>query len=503
MTAELRVLHHPKIEIGHAERVAAEREYCSRSLSNFIRRAWPQVEPVQPYVHNWHIDAIGEHLQACTRKELTRLAIAVPPGSMKSLASSVFWPLWEWGPRLMPHLRTIATSHSETLAIRDNLKALRLVESDWFVHTWPEVQLVKDQKAKANFENTTTGFRQASPFTSLTGKRGDRVILDDPLAVDHANSDSLRSRVLETFTEALPTRLTNPIDSVIVVIAQRLHENDVIGYILENDLGYDYLMIPMEYEAPEKRHYTSIGWTDPRTQEGELMFPQRFPREVVERDKKVMGEYAVASQFQQTPVPRSGGLFQPDRVRVIPHLPPDDDLIFVRAWDLAGTEGAGAYTAGAGMAYWPREKRFIVFDMKRERLSPHGVRHLIRSTAENDTYTVPIVIPQDPGQAGKGQVQDITSDLAGYVVKSERQTGSKELRAEPFASQVEAGNVDIVEGPWNKAFLNEMRFFPRGAYKDQVDAASSAFNYLAPKTRKGRNELFVAGEKKPDWARPV
>ena len=498
-SADIKTVKHPKIEIGHAELIAAEREYCNRSLANFIRRAWHVIEPAQEYVHGWHIDALGEHLQAVHDGEISRLAIAIPPGSMKSLTSSVLFPAWEWGPKGKPSIRTIATSHSENLAIRDNLRAKRLVDSDWYKALWPEVELSRDQQSKSNFENTATGFRQASPFTSLTGKRGDRVIIDDPLSVDGANSDQIREKVMETFTEAVPTRLNSPKHSAIVVIAQRLHENDVIGYIENNDLGYEQLVLPMEFD-PQRKCTTSIGWQDPRTEENELMFPERFPREVVERDKKILGTYAVSSQFQQLPVPRSGGLFQPDRVKVIESLPFGQELVYCRAWDLAGTEGAGAYTAGVLLAYAPEQKRFIICDAKRERLGPSGVRKLIQTTADYDGYETQVVIPQDPGQAGKAQSEDLVADLAGFRVKVERQTGSKQLRAEPLAAQIEAGNVDIVYGPWNDALLNEMRFFPRGQYKDQVDATSSAFNFLAHKIRRKSAPMYIGGGKQDNWA---
>ena len=502
--AELRVLHKPKFELGQPELLAAEREYCKRRLSNFVRRAWHVVEPAQEYVHGWHLDAIGEHLEAVTDGQILRLAIAVPPGSMKSLISGVFWPMWEWGPRSLPSTRIIATSHSENLAIRDNLRAKRLVTSDWYQGLWGDtVEITVDQKSKTNFENTATGFRQSSPFTSLTGKRGDRVNIDDPLSVTDAASDQKRETVLEAFTEAVPTRMNNPKSSAIVMIMQRLHENDPIGYAMSRNLGYDYLMIPMEFE-PNRRIYTSIGWTDPRTEEGQLMFPERFPREVVERDKEIMGPYASAGQMQQNPIPRKGGMFETERIRVIQHLPIGMKVTEVRAWDLAGTQGAGAYTVGARLAYVHETKRFVVVGMRREKLGGGGVRQMIRSTAAEDGEDTYIVIPQDPGQAGKVQSEDYVADLAGYRVKREPQSGSKETRAEPFSAQVEVGNVDIIEGPWNEAFLNEMRFFPRGAYKDQVDAVSSAFNFLSKKVRTNNGgDLRIAGDKQSNWASPI
>ena len=144
---------------------------------------------------------------------------------------------------------------------------------------------------------------------SITGSRGDIVIIDDPHSVEGASSEAMRATTTEWFLEAVPTRLNNPDRSAIVVIMQRLNEGDVSGVILDKNLGYEHLCLPMEFEA-DRRCETSIGFEDPREEEGELLFPERFPREVVERDKKVMGPYATAGQFQQRPSPRGGGIIQ-------------------------------------------------------------------------------------------------------------------------------------------------------------------------------------------------
>lgn len=196
---------------------------------------------------------IAEHLTAITEEVMldeetwyNRLLINVPPGAMKSLLTNVFWPSWEWGPRNMPHLRYLCTSHSQNLAIRDSTKMRRLVQSPWYQERWGDrVKLTGDQNAKTKFENTATGFREAVAFESLTGVRGDRVIIDDPHSVDSAASDAMRNSVIETFLEAVPSRLNNPEKSAIIVIMQRLHEQDVSGIILEKDLGYDHIMLPM------------------------------------------------------------------------------------------------------------------------------------------------------------------------------------------------------------------------------------------------------------------
>ena len=298
----------------HASLIALDRVECAESLATFVAQAWPIVEPGQDYVHGWHIDALAEHLEAITYgdEDYNRLLINIPPGHMKSLMVSVFWPAFEWGPCNMPHMRYLCASHSLELGIRDSMRMRRLITSDWYQARWPHVKLTADQNQKTKFENTATGFRQAVAAGSITGSRGDRVIIDDPHSVEGAASDQQRASTLEWFLEAVPTRLNNPDRSAIVVIMQRLHEEDVSGVILDKQLGYDHLCLPMRATLWRKDFPTKIGFVDPRTEEGELLFPARFPQSVVERDERVMGSYATAGQFQQEPVPRGGGIIKRD-----------------------------------------------------------------------------------------------------------------------------------------------------------------------------------------------
>lgn len=298
---------------------AIEKADAEESLAEFIRQAWSTVEPGQPYVHGWHIDFICEHLEAITDgveiegSPYNRLLINIPPGTMKSLITNVFWPAWEWGPRNMPHLRYVCAAHKvENLSARDSRRMRQLVTSEWYQRRWGDrVSLAKDQNEKLNFVNNAQGFRIATAITSLTGIRGDRVIIDDPHSVDSAASEAQRESEVTTFLEAIPSRLNNPISSAIVVIMQRLHEGDVSGVILEKQLGYDHIMLPMRYD-PIRAAPTKLGYEDPRTEDGELLFPARFPLEVVERDESAMGPYATAGQFQQSPTIRGGGIIKAD-----------------------------------------------------------------------------------------------------------------------------------------------------------------------------------------------
>ncbi|MDJ1465666.1 phage terminase large subunit [Nitratireductor sp. GZWM139] len=515
--------------------IDAEAEAAGVSLSAYIRGAWHVLEPGRAYRHGWHIDAISDHLGAVTNDQINRLIINVPPGTMKSLAVGVFWPTWEWGPLNKPHLRTLATSYKESLAKRDNIKARRLVQSDWFRDRWGQnFDLMPDQNSTLKFENDKSGFRAAMAFKSLTGERGDRVIIDDPLSVDQAKSDAERLNAQETFLEAVPNRLSDPEMSAIVLVMQRLHEGDTTGIALAKNLGYEHLMLPMEFE-PDRCCYTAVKpshmeaepvegrydalkqvWylegsevpegrkeyvdkaetktvyrQDRRTTEGELLFEERFPRTVVERDKVSLGSVGHAGQNQQRPAPRGGGLFKRSYFKPIKAIPAGTR--FVRGWDLAATDDNpdAARTAGVKIGQMP-DGRFVIAHCVAEHASPARVRTLIGNTADLDDANgerCRVSLPKDPGQAGKDQAQQLVAMLAGHVVSATPESGDKVTRAEPLAAQCEAGNVDILEGAWNDMFLDEVEVFPAGKLKDIVDAASRAFNDLvgraAPKLQIG------------------
>lgn len=459
--------------LAEADFAEVEREACRRRLSTFIKRAWSVLEPGQPYVHGWHIDAMAEHLEAVTDGQILRLLINIPPGTMKSLMTGVLWPAWEWGPRGLPSTRFIGASHEATLATRDNLRMRRLIQSEWFQRLWP-LALTSDQNEKTYFENERTGWRQSCAVKAMTGRRGDRVAWDDPHSVEDAHSKAALAEAERVFGETLPTRLNNPDRSAIVITMQRLHEADISGLILARELGYEHLCLPMEWEGPRKA--TSIGFSDPRTSVGELLFPARFPREVVDRDKKVMGPYAVAGQFQQRPAPAQGEEFQPDMIGVIDAIPAGV-VEWCRGWDLAATEGAGDYTAAVKLGRM-QDGRIVIADARRVQFGAHKRDAWIKSTAQGDGPAIRQSLPQDPGQAGKAQVAALAALLAGHVTHFSPETGDKQVRARPFASQVNAGNVVMLRAPWNRDFVEELRTFPNGLNDDMADAASRAYARL-------------------------
>jgi len=475
------------MRLTQADRLAIEKEYCRRSLAGFAKLAWHVLEPATPLKWGWALDAICAHLEAVSRGDINRLLMNVPPGMMKSLLANVIWPAWEWGPMGRPDLRHIATAHKQDLAVRDAMKCRRLIQSEWYQARWP-IALTSDQNAKTKFENSKTGLIEAMAFASMTGSRGDRVKLDDPLSADDANSDAALLAAERTFTEALPTRVNND-KSAIVVIMQRLHDRDTSGLILDRALGYTHLCLPMRFE-PARRCVTPF-YADPRTDEGELLFPERFPETQVSQLEKVMGSYASAGQLQQRPTPRGGGMFKRAWFPIVEAAPAN--CRWVRGWDLAATASAqAAWTAGVKIGR-ADDGRFYIGHVTRIQGGAADVERLIVNTATQDGRDVKGSIPQDPGQAGKAQAQYLIRQLAGFAYTASPETGDKETRALPLAAQSEAGNVLIVNGDWNRDFLDELESFPMGKFKDQVDAATRAFDMLAlGKLRTGSSqELFL------------
>jgi predicted phage terminase large subunit-like protein len=449
----------------------------SKTLAGFIRESWHIVEPNTPLIWGWHLDAICQHLEAVTYGQITRLAINVPPGTMKSLAVSVFWPAWEWGPAGLHGMRYFTSSYIEDYVIRDSRKMRDLIASEWYQQRWSAMtQLARS--GETSFSNVGGGWREGVVFASMTGGRGDRVIIDDPHSVTKAESQADREKTIRIFRESVTSRLMDPVKSAIVIVMQRLHTDDVTGVALALNLGYVHLMLPMEFE-PDRRCETVIGFKDPRTYPGELLFPERFTREVVERDKIAMGAYAVVGQYQQRPTLREGGLFKRAWLKITEAAAPGTR--WLRYWDLAATKatvsGNPAYTAGVKLGRQP-DGQWVVGHVARIRDEGVGVRTFIKATAKEDGVHVDIGYPQDPGQAGKSQAQSFAQLLVRYNARALRESGDKITRADPVRAQAEAGLLSLVRGDWNEPFIEELTNFPGGQFKDQVDALSGAFAML-------------------------
>ena len=287
-------------------RVYAEK--ARRSFHEFVRQAWPVLEPSTPFVDGIHVQAICTHLQAVSEGRIRDLIINVPPGHAKSLLTAVFWPVWVWTSH--PETRWLFASYAASLSIRDSVKCRRLIESEWHQQRWGDrYRLSGDQNQKHRFENDRTGYRIATSVGgAATGERADIVVVDDPHSVDQAESDLERRAAVEWFNGTMCTRLNDFTTGHKIVIQQRLHEADLTGDLLGKG-GFELLSLPAEFE-PERRCTTSIGWTDPRTEADELLWPEKISAAQLDALKVSLGSYRYAGQYQQRPSPADGGIFK-------------------------------------------------------------------------------------------------------------------------------------------------------------------------------------------------
>ena len=279
---------------------------AEQSLRSFIEQAWHVLEPQTPFVPNWHIDLIVEYLEAVTAGEIKRLLINVPPRSMKSLLVSVFWPAWEWLRR--PGGRWIFTSYSDGLSSKHSLDRRTLIQSPWYQSRWgSRIQLASDQNVKGEFQNTQRGVMLATSIGgSVTGKGGNRIVVDDPHNPIQAESDVQREHAVTYFGNTLSTRLDDKKADAIVVVMQRLHHRDLAATCI--DLGYTHINLPAEAEAPTTLVMPRSGRIVTRAV-GDLLWPEREGRAELDMQKILLGSADYAGQYQQRPAPADGLFF--------------------------------------------------------------------------------------------------------------------------------------------------------------------------------------------------
>jgi predicted phage terminase large subunit-like protein len=456
-------------------------------LIEFVKQGWDVLEPATPFKLGWHLEAICDHLQAVADNQIKNLIINIPPRYMKSLSVSVFFPCWLWTTR--PSLRYLFSSYSSDLSLRDSVKSRRLIQSLWYQARWGGTfQLTSDQNQKTRFDNDKMGYRFSTSVGGLaTGEGGDYIIVDDPHNVKQTESAVQRKTALDWWFETMSTRVNDPESCHKIVVMQRLHENDLTGAILERDLGYEHLCLPAEFEKDRK--CKTIIFEDPRVTDREVLWPAKYPRKALGIIKKELGSkinektgrtiiesYAEAGQMQQRPAPRGGGMFEVNQFRIIKNMI-GTPLQGIRYWDKAGTEDGGKRTAGVLM-YLMSDGSFCVTDVVCGQWEASNREKRIKLIAEMDGNEISVYCEQEPGSGGKESAQNTVKNLAGYMVRADKVTGAKEVRAEPYSCQVNIGNIYVLKRDWTRLFVDEHANFPVGKFSDQVDAASGAFNKL-------------------------
>lgn len=451
-------------------------QLAQQSFYEFVLQAWHVVEPENPFRDNWHIRAMCEHLQAVAEGRAGDTIANVPPGTMKSLLACVFWPAWIWTWR--PAARFMFASYDDALSKRDSVRCRTIIASEWYQARWP-MEFQDDQNEKDLFGNERGGWRMSTTVGGrATGHHPHYIVVDDPHNVRKAESATQRQAVIDWWDGTMANRGVL-LGVKRVLIMQRLHANDLSGHLLAKG-GWEHICLPMRFEKGRMKP-TSLGWCDPRTTDGELLWLDVYTDKVVCQMESSMGAYHSAGQLQQRPTPRGGGMFKRDWFPIIKFYPHCD--IIVRYWDKAGTEGGdGARSAGVLMGKQRLNGKFIILDVRKGRWGAAERESEIQLTAKLDHQrykNVTTWVEQEPGSGGKESAEATIKRNAGYTFFADRVTGSKETRAEPLAAQASILQVELLEGDWNEDFLNEVEMFPMGKAKDQVDGASGAFNKLA------------------------
>jgi len=466
-------------------------EQCRRSLREFLKAAWPLIEP-SPLVWGLHVDAICEHLEAVTRGKIQNLLITLPPRHSKSTIVSVVWPCWEWIDH--PARRWLFASYAESLAIRDNVRSRRLIQSMWYQANWGErFQFAGDQNEKRKVETDRGGHRIAvGTGGSATGEGGDRLVIDDPHNVAEIESMLGRKATLDWFDMVWSTRANDPKTTARVIIMQRSHEEDLAGHVLQRG-GWEHLSLPAEYEGDARK--TAIGWRDPRQQQGELLWPARFGPAQIAETKKTLGSYGYSAQYQQRPSPAGGGLFErvwfkywhpantappPVEVRtkggeirrVASVVQPRFVQGMFQSWDLAFKgENTSDYVVGQLWSINGADR--YLMDQRRGQWSFPATRAQIVMMCREWPGTQAILVEDKAN--GSAIIAELQHTIGRMLPVNPE--GGKLSRAHAVSALVEAGNVYVphpATAPWVEEFLEECTMFPAGRHDDQVDAMTQA-----------------------------
>lgn len=485
----------------------------SDSLRAFSREAWKVVKPVEVFKDNWHIDAISEHLEAVTRGEITRLQIWLPRGMMKSLNVSVFWPAWEW--THSPWLRYWTAVYELGLAGRLAGLSRNIMVSEWYRERWGhQFHFVKD--GEKYFSNNKGGTRLATaPGSTALGEHGHRIIIDDPInaAAADATSRVTLDAANEWYDATVEGSKADPKATAIVIIMQRLHENDLAAHAYEKEPeAWTVLCLPERYE-----HDHPFAWRgDPRTEDGELLWPDRRGEHESNVLAKSLGPYRRAGQMQQRPSAKEGDLLKrywwrfydptlftdpakkerrPRFARIVISVdtPLKDkqvnDMVAIQAW---GVVGADRYLLDLKKGHMSKGQAFrAIKEMSehvrdRDTFGPHTHNVLI----ENAGYGIELL-------------EELRRVIPGVVKITRAHEGDKELRAEAAAASLESGNcflpgyrdgrdeMSMPDDQRNSAeitdFIDSCAGFPNARYDDDVDAWSQCMNWLSTKvTRPAR-----------------
>jgi len=451
---------------------AVKQEQARRSLYEFLVQAWEHIEPGTPLILNWHIRTLCDEVQALLegRSEQRNLAINVPPGSMKSTIVSVCAPAWMWLRK--PNRTSLHISGAEDVSMRDSMKCRALIMSEWyqaFGHRW---SLARDQDAKGWFRNTAGGERQATTIGSKgTGKRVHDIYFDDPNDAKDISEAKLMS-VIDAYDLTFHNRLKDHRTGNTVLIQQRTHMKDLTGHVLEVDSqSWNLVVIRQRFEVDDPKVHPD----DPRTEEGQLLFPARGDAAIIDREARLLGSVGFAGQHQQRPANKEGVIFKRGFVRFYdPSLPLPSFKRLVISWDTAFKEKQ-QNDPSCGLVGGETDHGIYLIDHALGQMGYPALKEKAKAWAAAHRPSALLIEDKASGQS---LIQELQLETSLPVVPIKVDT-DKVSRAWAVVPTWEAQRIYVPEGAeWVDAFLEELYNFPRAPHDDQVDAFTQLVRYL-------------------------
>jgi predicted phage terminase large subunit-like protein len=439
-------------------------------LKSFLHRCVLAVNPGASFVPNWHIDAIVCQLERIRRGEINRLIINLPPRYLKSIIASVTFPAFLLGQD--PRRRIICVSYGAELAAKHAGDCRAIMQSNWYRGAFSGTQI--SRVCDSDIHTTLRGFRKTTSVGgTLTGLGGDLIIIDDPQKATDAQSQALRDQANQWFSNSLLSRLDNKERGAIIVVMQRVHLNDLTGYVLENSGDWTVLSLPAIAETDERIQIGNDKFHI--RQVGEALHPDYESLKTLNQLRREMGAELFQAQYQQAPVPSGGAMIRKQWLRYY-DTPPErtSRMRVIQSWDCAGKEGA--LNSWSVCTTWliVDKRDYYLLDVTRGRFEYPKLRQTALTLAER--YDPTAILVEDTS-AGIALGQELRQ-LGQYRVKSVQVERDKVTRLYVQAAKFEAGNVYF---PRNAPFLldleAELLSFPQGKHDDQVDSMTQALAF--------------------------
>lgn len=446
------------------------------SLMAFVEYTFAELFPQTPFSDSPHLAIIAAKLEECVAGKCKRLIICLPPRSLKSVIASVAFPAWLLGK--CPYKQIICASYGQSLSDK-HARDTRTIMASSPYHRAFATRLSKQKLSVDDFMTTQGGFRMATSVGGvLTGRGGDFLIIDDPMKPGDAFSEALRKSVNDWYDNTLLSRLNNKQDGIIIVVMQRLHQDDLVGHLLELD-NWEVLRFPAIAEEDELHiAETKFGEIQFERKAGEVLDQQRETLETLQQLRQQMGDYAFQSQYQQNPIPVGGAIIKTDWLRYYtPEERPSRFSTVIQSWDTANK--SGEFNDYSVCTTWGvLNGRYYLLDVLRRRLEYPDLRRSVKELAGKHSPNA--VVIEDKG-SGTQLLQDLRVDGVFRLKGCCPPPGNdKQMRLYAQSAVFENGRIWLPKAAtWLADYVRELTTFPGTKYDDQVDSTTQALNYMS------------------------